>query len=239
MDRVLIDGGTPPPTTTPAVDPNRPAWLPAKFKTPEEFAASYTELERKQSTPATPATPPVDSSKVTEAAQKAGFDLAALNKEYRENGKFSPETLKAMNDKGISSEMVNTYVNGLKAQAGEFRTALAAIAGGDDQLKAVYQWAETNLASEEIDTYNQMVNSNDGKGAKMALSGIVARFTAAHGKEPDLVDGETVPTMGSYPPFESNQQVIDAMNDRRYGTDEAYRAKVMKRMERTTIFSIR
>jgi hypothetical protein len=37
-------GSTPP---TPPVDPNRPAWLPDNFTKPEDFAASYKELQAK------------------------------------------------------------------------------------------------------------------------------------------------------------------------------------------------
>jgi hypothetical protein len=39
------------PATPPAADPNRPAYLPEKFKTAEDLAKAYVELEKKLGTP--------------------------------------------------------------------------------------------------------------------------------------------------------------------------------------------
>lgn len=82
-NRVQFDiqesGPTPPAPETPS-DPNRPAWLPENFKTPEDFAKSYNEqraeITRLQQAakgansgqegnepPADPETPPVDPQK--------------------------------------------------------------------------------------------------------------------------------------------------------------------------------
>src|SRR4051812_45390046 len=66
-----------PRLVTPVVDPNRPAWLPAKFDNPEAFAKSYGELEKKlgQSKPpeAVPAAPVKgEAAKAPAAAPKEG-----------------------------------------------------------------------------------------------------------------------------------------------------------------------
>ena len=67
----------------------RPEWLPEKFKTPEDMAKSYAELEKKMSggkEPEAPATedtpaeiPTNDDAK--EAATNAGLDFDALQTE--------------------------------------------------------------------------------------------------------------------------------------------------------------
>lgn len=228
--KVTID--TTPKPAAPAADPNRPKWLPEKFKTPEDFAAAYKELETKQG--AKPAAEPdnkpaIDTSKV---------DMPALAKEFAEKGKLSPETLKSLETKGIPAAAVDAYVAGLQAQAGALRSSLIAVAGGEDQLKAIYDWAGQNLSQAEVTAYNAQVNSGNTETAKLALSGIVSKYAAATGTDPKLVSGEETPA-GGEAGFASDAEIVAAMSDPRYAIDEAYRKQVAKRMEKTEMFSLR
>src|SRR5690606_27809848 len=85
-------------------DPQRPAWLPEKFSSPEDLAKAYAELESKlggQKKEETPATPPT-KEEAEKAVSEAGLDMAALSKEYAELGGLSEDTLKALEAKGIT-----------------------------------------------------------------------------------------------------------------------------------------
>jgi hypothetical protein len=101
------------PEPAPNADPNRPAWLPQNFNSPEDFAKSYGELQAKhtqtsqelaalkkgETPPADPATPPADGETppadgetppaddpATKAAQAAGFDLNPFSDEFTQTG---------------------------------------------------------------------------------------------------------------------------------------------------------
>jgi len=223
------------------IDPNKPAGdqkpdeklILGKFKDQAALEAAYTELSKKLGGDK----PTVQQ--VQEAVKTAGLDMNALNREFAEKGELSAESLTALAAKGITKTMVDAYVGGLKAQATQQRASLAEVAGGEDGLTNVYEWAKANITPQEIAAYNAVIATGNMDAAKLALHGIVGRFTAATGKEPSLVSGETAPQVSDEPAFESNAQVEQAMRDPRYQTDEAYRQKVARRLAISNVFSVR
>jgi len=210
---------------------DRPAWLPEKFATPEDMAKAYGELETKLGSAKKPdaAAPAADTTAVEAAATKAGVDLNAIGKEYAENGgKLTDATMKSLADKGISKEAVDAYIGGLTSKVAKLQGELATIAGGEEQLKSVYEWAKTNLSADEIKAYNSALSTNPD-AAKMVLAGVVSRYTAATGSEPKLIDAAPSPSSGEKP-FESSAEVTRAMGDPKYKTDQAFRDKVARRL---------
>jgi len=231
------------PATPPAPDPKaaeRPAWLPEKFKTVEDFAASYKELESKVGKPAETPAPATD-----EAAQKAiadaGIDMAALTKEYAENkGVLSQATLDSLKAKGVPPETVASYVKGQEARAEVYTGKLAATVGGPENMKAIFEWAALNVSKAEIEAFNATMMSFNEPMAALALQGLSARYTQAVGSQPRLVTGSPVAGDSGVKPFASNAEVIAAMSDKRYKNgDAAYHAEVERRMAATTSFRSR
>lgn len=227
----------------------RPEHIPEKFWKDgkvdvEGMAKSYVELEKKQSVPVTEKKPDektvtlTPADKAREAVEKAGFDMKALSKEFLENGgKLSDETLKTLTDKGISNDAVNSYIAGVQAGAQAIVTEITAAAGGDEKLKAIYQWAEAKLSKDEIAAYNSIMDAGNKLAAKLAFGGLLARFSAENGEEPTLVTAESTPSTTGVKPFDSNAQVVAAMSDKRYANDPAYRKEVEKRMAVTDLFA--
>lgn len=220
---VMVDPNLPIPQPA-KPDAPRPEWLPEKFKTPEELAASYAELEKKIGA----APKPVDI-KPAEAEAK-GIDLKALSGEFAREGKLSEASMKTLADKGFTAEQVSTYIDGLNAQSTQTRASFAEIAGGDETLSSVLKWAQTSLSQEEQAAYNSLLEAGNLSVAKIAFKGIVAQYTEAVGKDPSLITGATVPGMTGIKPFASQAQVTAAMSDKRYATDPAYRAQIAKRI---------
>ena len=181
---------------------NRPAWLPEKFKTPEDMAKSYVELEKKLGT-----TKPEEKPAETKPATKPEEKLAAPTAEQL-------------------------------AAATKMADVLTETAGGKDGLKAIYTWAKANLTPEEVEGYDAVVGTGNAAAARLALQSIVARFTEATGQEPALLGGERTPGQSGVQPFASQGEVIEAMKDKRYANDAAYRQEVEKRMEQTHFFAL-
>jgi predicted transcriptional regulator len=222
--------GTPPaPETlkTPET-PERPTWLPEKFKTPEDLAKAYGELESKLGAPK-PETP---------AAQRETpptVDLASAAAEFLTNeGKLSDETVAALAAKGITPAEVSTYAEGQKALGAQVRAEFAQIAGGEENLKATLSWAKANLTPAEIKQYDAAIQSGNADLAKLLFQGIAARFTAAAGTNPTLLTGGNVPASGGET-YESWDQVTRDMGDPRYKTDPAFQRKVQTKLLRSPI----
>jgi len=219
--------------TQPGTPVERPSWLPEKFATPEDMAKAYAELSTKLGTgeqpAATPAVPDADANK---AVEQAGLDMEALRAEFSETGDLKPETYAKFKAAGVPEEVVKGYIEGQKVIADQYATSVKAVAEGkfDDMVA----WAATNLTPAELNAYNKAVDSNDADIAKLAVSGIYQKFVAAIGKDPSLVNGDAGDAKGDV--FESTRQVTEAMRDKRYKTDPAFRKSVQEKLARSSVF---
>jgi hypothetical protein len=232
---VKVDPALTPAPVVKAAEGERPSWLPEKFKTAEDFAKSYTELETKLGTPAKPAVVTPALPQVTAAAAaKAGVDLPALAKEFAEKGALSAETLASLSKAGFNQGAVDSYILGQQAVAAKLTTALEEVAGGKPELQATLEWAKANLNADEVAAYNAAIDSGNPQLAKLALQGVVASYTEANGKEPALLKGgESAPGSGGFVPYASNAQMTKDMRSPEYKTDPAFREMVKNRLSVT------
>tara|TARA_B100001939_G_scaffold348221_1_gene374330 strand:+ start:499 stop:1242 length:744 start_codon:yes stop_codon:yes gene_type:complete len=224
-----------------ATEESRIEGLPEKFKSVEDLAKSYAELEKKlgETSEAKPKEESLEvpSDKEVEAAEKAveraGLDMGALEQEYSEKGELSEETLKRFEEVGIGRQYVNDYIEGQRAlymaQVSEVHT----LVGGQDNYTDMVNWAAENLTEGEQSTYNEAMNSRDLERIKFAVEGLSAKYQKAEGTSPNLINGKSSAPVG--PGFESWAQVTAAMNDPRYTADPAYRAEVQSKLENSNI----
>jgi hypothetical protein len=239
--------GAAPPQPAPAAD--RPAWLPEKFKTVEDMAKAYGELESKLGAPKPPVAPtaapkdplavtpqaaPTDAAAV-QAAASAGLDFGALEQEFLDKGAISPENYAALEAKGIGKEVVDNYIAGRQALAANYEREVKAAAGGDEGWTKLVSWAATALTPAEIQAFNNATASRDAAMAKLAVSGLQARYTAQYGSQPPLVGGKPA---GGVAGYESVAQMKADMRDARYKTDPAFRAQVAEKLNVSTIFNV-
>jgi hypothetical protein len=240
-----------------------PELLAGKFKSVEDLAKSYQELERKlgqrQAEPE-PAKAEPEATGYTadqavelygqgpvEALAGKGVDLADVMWKA-DSGQDISEHFDALAETfGVSRQVVENYV--AKAQGGAAEApsltesdtaALKELVGGDDAFKDLSGWAAKNLDAKELANYNAVVDSGNRQAIEWALKAIQARRAAPDAVvEPKLYGGgqAAAPTR-----FESQQQVLDAMNKRNdrgqrmYDVDEAYRTKVQDLLARSDVF---
>lgn len=203
-----------------------PEWLPKKFKTPEELAKAYSELERekgKQSQPEeTEEQEKNDVSPVSNAIQEASDS-------FYEKGELSEDNYKALEDNGIPREFVEAYVRGQEASIEADANAIRESVGGAENYDAMVQWANSSLSSNEINSFDEIVSSGSKDAATMAVKGLYARYMSeGGGTDVNIAKGGT--SRSAIQPFNSVAQVTDAMKDPRYEKDPAYRAEVERRI---------
>ena len=105
--------------------------------------------------------------------------------------------------------------------------------GGQENYDAMVQWASANLPEAEVDSYDDIVSTGTTEAAKMAVKGMYARYLSENGgSSMNIAKGNT--SGAAIQPFNSNAQVVEAINDRRYEIDPAYRAEVEKRISVST-----
>lgn len=229
-------------TTTPEVvakAADRPAWLPEKFKSAEDLARSYGELEKKLGgTKTDTVIPPVSgavpqvktATDATTLIAAAGLDMGALRQEFASNGVLSDKTYTDLAAKNISRGDADAYIEGQKAIVREYTADLAGSIGGQPKLEAILAWAATGVDAKEITSINKTLTSGDAPLSKILLAGLQARYDAAMGTSPEFVNGESAAVASGLKPFANNDELYEAMHNPLYRTSAVYRASVEKRL---------
>jgi hypothetical protein len=172
--------------------------------------------------------------------EEANIDFQSMADRWSQNGNLSDDDYSQLQDAGFSREMVDAYLVGLNYKATQDSELtvkeIASIKqeyGGEQAYAAMIEWAASNLPKEEIDAFNQVVNTQPLNVAKLAIAGLHAKYTAVEGREPKLISGKAPSRSGEK--FESTAQLVAAMSDPRYKSDPAYRRKVEDKLKRSSI----
>jgi hypothetical protein len=254
-DKPTTDTVTPPvtPPTAPA-DPNRPAWLPENFKSPEDFAKSYAEsqatltrtqqelaaLKKGETTP-----PPEDKAvdKAVDQLAQQGVDVKAMSQRFWEAGKLSDADHSTISDvlvkggipKGEVDGIINSYVEAQVAREAASTADLLNSVGGEAQFKVMTEWANANYPKDLKDAYTAAFQSGNHGQLKLALAAVKSAYDQAMGKDPSVrVGGGGAGQSGGG--YRSTAEMVKDMNDPRYKNDPAFRADVDTKLARTTAF---
>lgn len=228
----LTDPATPP--VEPAKEPEEKL-LAGKYKTPEELEKAYKELETKLGgEPKEPEQPTQNPETPQKEITVAGLPAQKYFDEYAANGALSEDSYKELADKGIPREIVDAYIDGRKAveahNAGlteeTVRTLMNEV-GGEQPFRRMAAWAHQNYSEQDKADYQAAIDSGSPALARLALATLKAKYEAAYGSAPALVDGAPAP--GS-PAYRSKAEMVQAMRDPRYKTDPAYRAEVERKV---------
>jgi len=206
-----------------AADTERPEWLPEKFDNAEDMAKAYGELEKKMG--GDNADEDVAETEPTESNDTL---VESWITEFQEKGELTDDTYGSLAKHGFSREFVNDHIAGQEALMEKNQKDIKGNAA--DDYDAMTEWAGQNLTDSEMDTYNEVVTTGSVEHAKLAVSGLHARYQAANGSTaPKLAMGST--TGSATLPYQSMQEVTRAMNDPRYKSgDKAYHAEVDRRL---------
>lgn len=214
--------------------PERPEWLPEKFKSPEDLAKAYAELEKAKGK-GKEAEAAEDAEKTAEeAVESAGLDMDALSAEYEENGELTEESYEALAKVGITKEMVETFIAGQEAKVSGVRSELLESVGGDEGYNEMISWAAENLSEAEIDAFNSVLEGGDFNATKMAVENLGAKYTRANGSEPARQLGGKA-SSGTGGVYESTADLMKDMQNPEYAKNPAFRAKVEAKLGRSNI----
>lgn len=174
---------------------------------------------------------------VAAALKDNGLDFTKFEREYIANGDLSESSYKELEKAGITKKHVEAYLRGNEALMQQTIAEITDMAGGMEGYRSVIQWAADNLPEEEITAYNEAMNSGNKPLIKMAVSGLVSRYRASEGSEPELVKGRApAARSGAGAGFASKEEMVAAMRDPRYGKDSAYTREVERKTGASTFF---
>ena len=233
-----------------------------KFKSPYELAKAYSELQKKlgqqsgdkpqEAEQAEPESAPEQAGTYTaeQAAEKygsaaveslaeKGVDLGEVMAKADSGQDISEHYETLAETFNTSKEVVDMFVQKMsstpEASSDGLSDAQAAAilneVGGQESFDALQAWGRDNMSEQERASYNAAVDSGNAEAVRWALKSLQARQgLVQQDTEPQLYGGGT--PAADRQVFQSQQQVLDAMNKRNdqgqrlYDVDEAYRNKV-------------
>lgn len=234
--------------------------LAGKYKSVQDLEKAYKELQAKLSRGETiepegddgePEAPeaeePAGSAReiygdvIGGKLDEAGIDFGDMNTRWQKSGTLESDDYDQLAEAGFSRDMVDAYLSGLQYKAAQDTalttkevTSIKASLGGEAEYSKMIEWAGSNLSPDEVEGFNQIINTQPMSAVKMAISGLHARYTAAEGREPKLIGGRA--PKGNTDKFESTAQLVAAMSDPKYSNDPAYQRKVQEKLSRSSIF---
>ena len=173
--------------------------------------------------------------------EEAQINFQDMNVRWQQTGTLEPGDYEQLAEAGFNRDMVDAYLSGLQyKQTQDTALSVKEVAsikqslGGEAEYNKMIEWAASNLSADEVEGFNQIINTQPITAVKMAITGLHARYSAVEGREPKFIGGRA--PKGSTDKFESTAQLVAAMSDPKYSTDPAYQRKVQEKLSRSSIF---
>ena len=227
-----------------------------KFKSVEDLAASYKELEGKlgqvseedQTTEETEEQTEEEEFNAEEyygdglasVLEEVGIDAQDITQRFTDTGEISEDDYSKLGEAGFSKQVVDTYLDGLRGmgEGDEIPTQqiqnIKDSVGGDQAYEQMADWCQQNLSEQEIKAFDKITETADAPVIQLAVEGLYTRYQNAMGVEPDLVTGR--PAASGPNPYRSTAEVQAAMSDPRYGKDVTYTENVYSRLNNSDVF---
>ena len=217
--------------------------LAGKYKNAQELEKAYKELESKIGTQNAPDQVSTDSLKSEEpevkedkTAVETAF-LESLWDESQQEGDFKQETLdklKDMNPTDLAQEYLNYRAGNVQPELQQKDIDnLYNVAGGKKGYTDMMSWAKENVAKQEIEMYDRVMEKGDPLAAFFAVKALHYRYNDAQGVDAPMLTGKAA--RPQEPGYKSQAALVAAMNDPRYDNDPSYRSEVMEKLANSNI----
>jgi len=139
------------------------------------------------------------------------------------------ESTASAEEEEASSESETDVETLSEAQAQE----LMDMVGGEKAYKSMLEWAGDNFGKEEVEMYDQVMESGNPNAIFFAVQALQSRYNDAVGSDGQLLTGRGAQNTDDS--FKSQAELVAAMSDPRYDRDPAYRADLMRRLENSDV----
>ena len=224
--------------------------LAGKYKSAEELENAYLSLQKKlgqteeedeevdyESSDEGYEEEEGSDEEVSEYAPAVNLITEASEEYYANDGKLSEETIESFSQMS-SQDLVNAYLEiqannpqaptqGVELSEAQVNSVQNAC-GGEANYNAVVDWAASNLTDEAINAFDSVVDSGNPMAISIAFKGLQNEYNEANGYEGRMLQGKAASSAGET--FRSQAELVAAMGDPRYDTDEAYRDDVIRKL---------
>ena len=226
--------------------------LAGKYENAEQLEAAYLSLQKKlgqqeeevdyESSDEGYEEEEESDEEVLDDAPAVSLINEASDEYYANDGTLSEETIERFSEMS-SQDLVAAYLEiqsknpQLSQQSVEMSEAqvnsVQNAAGGEANYNRVVEWAASNLSEKQIDAFDSVVDSGNPAAIGIAFQGLQSAYNDANGYEGRMLQGRAASSAGES--FRSQAELVAAMGDPRYDTDEAYRDDVLRRLDQSDL----
>ena len=226
--------------------------LAGKYSSAEELESAYLSLQKKlgqqeeetdyEESDEGYAEEEESDEEVSDDAPAVSLINEASEEYYANDGALSEETIERFSEMS-STDLVNAY---LEIQANNPQAPQQAVelseaqvnsvqnaAGGEANYNRVIDWASTNLPDNQIDAFDSVVDSGNPAAIGIAFQGLQRQYDESNGYEGRMLQGKAASSTGET--FRSQAELVAAMGDPRYDTDEAYRNDILQKLDQSDL----
>ena len=242
--------------------------LAGKYKNAEELEKAYLELQKKQGESSTEepqaetteepelqfytdegsvnydTAKEVYGEQLSDTFQKAEIDPFEMNTYFQENnGTLSDDMYGKLEQAGLSKNLVDSYLEGVRQQTGMQQQApilsdaevaeVHGIAGGKDGYEQLMNWAADNMSDADAKSFDEVIETGNKAAVTFAVKALMGQYEDAVGRDSNLVQGKASDNSGDV--YRSMAEVVRDMNNPEYDRDPAVRLDVQRKLERSNL----
>ena len=219
--------------------------LAGKYKNAEELEKAHIELQKKlgeKSDTDSEKTETTDEKVEEKEDSKEESESNILDQLWDEgtNNKITEETLKSlskMNPIEVAKLAMQQRQSEAKEQTREFTDKdvqqIHGLVGGQENYNNMMSWAQQNVSEQEVNMYDNVMELGNPLAAYFAVQAMALKYQDSAGKDGQMITGKAPKSSADV--FNSQAEMIKAMEDDRYNDDPAYREEVLQKLERSNI----
>lgn len=215
--------------------------LAGKYKDPKDLEIAYKELEKKLGEKSETVSEETESEKepVEEESEPTDNILEQLWQQGS-NNKLSKETfeeLSKMDPIEVAKKAMELRSKSESPQGREFTEQdvqqIHQLVGGQENYNNMMSWANQNIPEQEVNMYDAVMELGNPLAAYFAVQSLALKYQDSSGRDGQMITGKAPKAQGDV--FNSQAEMVKAMEDDRYHDDPAYRAEIMAKLERSNI----
>ena len=217
--------------------------LAGKYKDASELEKAYLELQGKLGEKSEPVSDEPESKTETKEEAPKDTEPNFLDQLWEEgtNNKLSKETfekLSKMNPVDVAKMAMQQRSDLQKApQNREFTDQdvqqIHGLVGGADNYNNMMSWANQNVPEQEINMYDAVMELGNPVAAYFAVQALALKYQDQAGRDGQMITGKAPKSTADV--FNSQAELIKAMEDDRYNDDPAYREAIQEKLSRSNI----
>ena len=215
--------------------------LAGKYKDAQELETAYKELEKKLGEKSETVSEETESENepVEEESEPSDNILEQLWQQGS-NNKLTKETfeeLSKMDPIEVAKKAMELRSKSESPQGREFTEQdvqqIHQLVGGQENYNNMMSWANQNIPEQEVNMYDAVMELGNPLAAYFAVQSLALKYQDSSGRDGQMITGKAPKAQGDV--FNSQAEMVKAMEDDRYHDDPAYRAEIMAKLERSNI----